>query len=40
LFCFRELYTRFVDEMIVKPGTEAVSGAQADDHVSLNILIL
>ncbi|XP_069120994.1 TBC1 domain family member 13-like [Argopecten irradians] len=28
----RELYNHFVDEMIVKPGSEASSGAHADDH--------
>lgn len=34
IFC-RNLYTHFVHEMIVEPGTKASAGSQADDHVSL-----
>lgn len=33
IFC-RNLYTHFVHEMIVEPGTKASAGSQADDHVS------
>eukprot|EP00105_Crassostrea_gigas_P010610 XP_011425951.1 PREDICTED: TBC1 domain family member 13 [Crassostrea gigas] len=28
----RNLYTHFVHEMIVEPGTKASAGSQADDH--------
>ncbi|KAJ8300951.1 hypothetical protein KUTeg_022470 [Tegillarca granosa] len=29
----RELYRHFVEDLIVKPGTDAAEGAQVDDHI-------
>ena len=34
----RSLYTHFVHEMIVEPGTKASAGSQVDDHVSQFVL--